>query len=135
VGPTPGRDDQVKHVRDFRRRPSAGRALGFRRARGELPADASLAGHYYLHGVMEVGSELELKADGRFAYTLAYGALDELASGCWSRTGGVVTLNAAKFEISMEDPMKFERLELTVAPGGRLKRRFDREHAGAYSRN
>jgi hypothetical protein len=26
------------------------------------PADASLAGHYYLHGVMEVGSELLLKA-------------------------------------------------------------------------
>ncbi len=105
------------------------------RAANCAPADASLAGHYYLHGVMEVGSELELKADGRFAYMLAYGALDELASGCWSRTGGVVTLNAAKFETSMEDPMKFERLELTVAPGGRLKRRFDREHAGAYSRN
>jgi hypothetical protein len=35
----------------------------------------------------------------------------------------------------MEDPMKFERLELTVAPGGELKRCFDPEHAGAYSRN
>jgi hypothetical protein len=99
------------------------------------PADASLAGHYYLVGVMEVGSELELRRDGRFAYMLAYGALDELASGCWSRKGGVVTLQAAKFETSMEDPMKFGRLELTVAPGGKLKRRFDREHAGAYSRN
>jgi hypothetical protein len=99
------------------------------------PADASLAGHYYLHGVMEVGSEFELRADGRFDYMLAYGALDELASGCWSRKGGVVTLKAAKFETSMEDPGKFERLELTVAPGGKLKRRFDPEHAGAYSRN
>jgi hypothetical protein len=98
------------------------------------PADPSLAGHYYLHGVMEVGSELLLKADGRFEYMLAYGALDELASGCWTRNGGVVTLNASKFENSMDDPMKFERLELTVQPGGKLMRRFDAEHAGAYTR-
>jgi hypothetical protein len=95
------------------------------------PADPSLAG---LHGVMEVGSELLLKADGRFEYMLAYGALDELASGCWTRNGVVVTLNASKFENSMDDPMKFERLELTVQPGGKLMRRFDAEHAGAYTR-
>ena len=98
------------------------------------PADPSLAGHYYLEGVMEVGSELLLKADGRFEYMLAYGALDELASGCWTRNGGVVTLHASKFENSMDDPMKFERLELTVQPGGKLMRRFDAEHAGAYTR-
>ena len=97
------------------------------------PADPSLSGHYYLQGVMEVGSELLLKADGRFKYMLAYGALDELASGCWTRNGGVVTLNASKFENSMDDPMKFERLELTVQPGGKLMRRFDAEHAGAYN--
>jgi hypothetical protein len=30
--------------------------------------------------------------------------------------------------------MKFDRLELTVAPGGKLMPRFDAEHAGAYSR-
>ena len=78
------------------------------------------------------GSELELRRDGRFACMLAYGALDELASGCWSRKGGVVTLKADKFETSMDDPMKFERLELTVTPGGKLKRRFDPETAGAY---
>ena len=98
------------------------------------PADASLAGHYYLHGVMEVGSELLLKPDGRFEYMLAYGALDELASGCWTRNGGVVTLNAHKFEASMEDPRKFSRLDLTIASGGKLIRRFDAEHTGAYSR-
>ena len=80
------------------------------------PADPSLAGHYYLHGVMEVGSELLLKADGRFEYMLAYGALDELASGCWTRNGATVTLHASKFTTSMEDPRKFKRLDLTVDP-------------------
>lgn len=104
------------------------------RAAGCAPADPALAGHYWMHGVMEVGSELLLKADGRFQYMLAYGALDELGSGCWTRHGGVVTLSADKFEASMDDPLKFNRLDLTVASGGKLVRRFDAEHVGAYSR-
>ena len=71
---------------------------------------------------------------GRFDYMLAYGALDELASGCWSREGGSVTLVASKFEISMEDPMKFDRLELKALPKGKLERRFDAGQSGKYSR-
>ena len=82
-----------------------------------------------------MGSELELNSDGRFAYMLACGALDELASGCWTRKDDVVTLHATKFEASMEDPAKFERLELKGAPGGKLIRRFDAEHEGTYSRD
>jgi hypothetical protein len=97
-------------------------------------ADASLAGHYYLRGVMEVGSELQLQKNGRFDYMLAYGALDELASGCWSRKGDTVTLTASKFENSMEDPMKFEKLDLKVTPKGQLIRSFDAGHSGKYSR-
>jgi hypothetical protein len=104
------------------------------RAAGCAPADSALAGHYYLHGVMEVGSELLLKADGRFQYMLAYGALDELASGCWTRHGGVVTLYARKFETSMQDSRTFNRVDLTMASGGKLIRRFDAEHVGAYAR-
>jgi hypothetical protein len=103
-------------------------------AAGCAPADPSLAGHYYFHGVMEVGSELLLKPDGRFEYMLAYGALDELASGCWTRNGGSVTLHASKFKTSMEDPGKFSRLELTIGSDGKLIRRFDAEHIGSYSR-
>jgi hypothetical protein len=98
------------------------------------PADPALAGHYYLRGVMEVGSELLLKRDGGFEYMLAYGALDEAASGCWVRNGGIVTLYADKFETNMDDPAKFSRLDLRVASGGKLLRRFDAEHSGAYAR-
>ena len=76
------------------------------RAADCAPADATLAGHYYLSGVMEVGSELRLPPNGRFDYMLAYGALDELASGCWSRDGEIVTLVASKFETGMEDEMR-----------------------------
>ncbi|MBZ9842876.1 hypothetical protein [Mesorhizobium sp. CA5] len=45
--------------------------------------DARLAGHYYLNGVMEVGSELLLKKDGSFEFALAYGANDQYGKGCW----------------------------------------------------
>jgi len=97
-------------------------------------ADATLAGSYHLSGMMELGSELRLLPNGRFDYMLAYGALDELASDCWSREGGAITLVASKFETSMEDPLKFDRLQLRVLPGGKLGRRFDAEHVGTYSR-
>ena len=50
---------------------------------------------------------------------LAYGALDEPASGCWMRHNGVVTLYANRFATSMEDLGKFNRLDLTIASDGK----------------
>lgn len=55
-------------------------------------ADAALAGHYYLSGVMETGSELRLRADGRFDWYISYGAVDQVAEGRWGRVGDIVTL-------------------------------------------
>ncbi|TCV97780.1 hypothetical protein EC912_101797 [Luteibacter rhizovicinus] len=60
------------------------------------PADTKMVGHYYLEGVMEVGSELLLRPDGNFEYALSAGAMDLAAHGCWSRTGERVTLISAK---------------------------------------
>lgn len=51
-----------------------------------------LAGHYYLNGVTEVGSELLLRDDGRFEWFLAYGAMDRTASGRWTEADGRVVL-------------------------------------------
>lgn len=56
--------------------------------------DASLFGHYYLSGVMETGSELLLKADGRFEWYISYGSVDQVAKGRWGRAGQTVTLAA-----------------------------------------
>ena len=58
------------------------------------PVDKALAGHYYLSGVHEVGSELLLREDGRFEWMLAYGALDQMAQGTWRRDGDRVLLRA-----------------------------------------
>ena len=50
-----------------------------------------LAGHYRIH-VHEAASELVLHPNGRFEYALAYGALDEEATGRWRRVGNHILL-------------------------------------------
>lgn len=62
------------------------------------PASAAerLAGHYYLNGVTEVGSELLLRDDGRFEWFLAYGAMDRSASGRWTEADGRVVLSSER---------------------------------------
>jgi hypothetical protein len=72
------------------------------------PGDPKLVGHYYLRGVMEVGSELLLKPDGSFEFGLAYGALDQYGKGCWRVEGNRVLVvpegrSAPADVYSMED--------------------------------
>lgn len=55
-------------------------------------AAPSPVGHYRLQGVQDAASELILRADGRFDYALAYGALDEEATGRWRRVGNRIFL-------------------------------------------
>ena len=69
-------------------------------------ADAS--GHYVLHGVMEVGSELLLKPDGSFEYMLAYGAADYWAKGTWRQEDNAVVLHSSGKE---EAPFRLVRSE------------------------
>src|SRR5437016_1336084 len=54
----------------------------------------SLVGTYDGHQ-MEMAAALELRADGRFRYALAYGALDEQAAGKWIVRGDRVLLTSA----------------------------------------
>ncbi|MEE9885344.1 MULTISPECIES: hypothetical protein [Acinetobacter] len=62
-------------------------------------ADEAWRGHYYLHGVMEVGSELLLQPDGKFKWMLAVGALDQYAEGTWWKNGDCIGLKPeAKFK-------------------------------------
>lgn len=81
------------------------------------PADqhpAALVGHYDGHQ-MEMGAELLLKADGRFQYGVAYGALDEEAEGTWLAEGGQVLLTSDKVT-----PPRFVFLGQKPAPAGVL---------------
>lgn len=69
-------------------------------------------GHYYLQGVMETGSELLLRDDGRFQWYLVVGALDLFAEGDWTATNDTVLLTAHKSE-AVPSPA-FETLTLRV---------------------
>lgn len=57
-------------------------------------AKGDVAGHYYLQGVRETGSELLLRPDGRFEWYITYGAVDQTARGTWTRTGDTIELHA-----------------------------------------
>jgi hypothetical protein len=82
-----------------------------------LPATAQdVSGHYVLHGVMEVGSELMLKPDGTFEYMLAYGAADYWAKGMWRKEGDAVILRSTGKE---GQPFKLLRSE--AGKPGRIK--------------
>ena len=54
----------------------------------------NLAGHYYLSGVTEVGSELLLKRDGSFEWAMSYGAMDQQSQGTWKLRDGKLVLTA-----------------------------------------
>ena len=59
---------------------------------GTLLAADPAVGRYRLEGVHDAAGELLLRADGRFEYALAYGALDERAEGRWVRKGKALAL-------------------------------------------
>lgn len=43
--------------------------------------NSDLVGHYYLRGVMEMGSEIILREDGRFMAGVAFGSVNGFAQG------------------------------------------------------
>lgn len=60
-------------------------------------AAQNIAGEYYLHGVMEVGTGFQLKPDSGFEFFFSYGALDRYGKGTWSlQNDSVIILNSDK---------------------------------------
>ncbi len=56
--------------------------------------DLKFAGHYYLSGIMETGSELLLRKDGRYQWYLSVGSMDQTSEGIWSYRDGKIVLLA-----------------------------------------
>src|SRR6188768_2555133 len=101
------------------------------------PGDPKRVGHYYLNGVMEVGSELLLKPDGSFEFMLAYGALDQYGKGCWRVEGSKVLVvpagrSAPAPQYSIEDS-RFVGFTLTI-DGGDLVWDLGNGHNGRYEK-
>lgn len=88
-----------------------------------------LAGSYRTHQ-MEVGAQIELKADGSFRYMLDYGNVSEAAEGHWTAAQGVVHLNSDPLpkellvEIERSDAA-FKNEQLLVDDGALMMRRHE----------
>lgn len=72
------------------------------------------AGHYYLSGMTEVGSELLLKKSGEFEWVLMYGATDMAAQGTWKRDGQRIVLTPhtprpGKFRLFTESELSIKK--------------------------
>lgn len=75
-------------------------------------AEPTVAGHYYLQGVREVGAELLLKTDGSFQWSMSYGAFDQFAQGRWTQNHDTVELHSGQltraphFRLFREDELR-----------------------------
>jgi hypothetical protein len=62
-----------------------------------INAQDSIAGEYYLHGVMETTSGFQLNADSTFQFFFSYGALDRSGKGKWSlKDDSTIIFNSKK---------------------------------------
>ncbi len=75
------------------------------------------AGQYELVGEREVGSELLLRADGRFDYGMASGAVDYQAQGTWKKEGTAVLLTTDR---TTAPPFRLLRSFASKEPGTRV---------------
>jgi hypothetical protein len=74
---------------------------------------------------MEIGAGLKLKAEGRFEYVLAYGALDEHAEGHWAERGGKVLLTTEP----VPKPPHFALVSDAPSADGKLHAALDKPDA------
>ncbi|MBS1598000.1 MAG: hypothetical protein JST75_07225 [Bacteroidetes bacterium] len=56
----------------------------------------NISGTYFLQGVMETASVLELKPDSSFDFFYSYGAVDRYGTGKWSMHDNEIILNSRK---------------------------------------
>jgi hypothetical protein len=59
-------------------------------------SEKDLPGEYYLEGVMEVGSGIQLKSDHTFQMFFSYGSLDKAGNGTWVVKNDNVILNGGE---------------------------------------
>ena len=88
-----------------------------------LLALADLTG-FYASSQHEVAAAIELEADGKFDYSLEYGAVSEYAEGTWIREGGVIYLTSTKMQGAYKQSA-FIREPLKLDGNSLLLHRYD----------
>src|SRR5688572_25938295 len=78
---------------------------------------STIAGEYYLQGVMETASGFKLNADSSFQFFFMYGAMDRYGKGKWSVQGDTVIMTSTQqqtHDFALEKSEKGESDSITI---------------------
>lgn len=87
-------------------------------------ADLASQSGFYTASQIEVAAAIDLEADGKFAYSLDYGAVSEIAEGVWTSEGATIYLTSARMQGAYKQAT-FVREPLTIEGGALLLKRYD----------
>ena len=87
-------------------------------------ADLASQAGFYTSSQIEVAAAIDLEADGKFAYSLDYGAVSEVAEGSWTSEGSTIYLTSARMQGAYKQAA-FVREPLQIVGGALLLRRYD----------
>lgn len=87
-------------------------------------ADLAAQAGFYTSSQMEVAAAIDLEADGKFAYSLDYGAVSEVAEGSWTSEGSTIYLTSTRMEGAYKQAA-FVREPLAIDRGSLLLKRYD----------
>ena len=87
-------------------------------------ADLAVQSGFYTASQTEVAAAIDLEADGKFAYSLDYGAVSEVAEGSWTSEGSTIYLTSARMQGAYKQA-SFVREPLAIEGGALLLKRHD----------
>ena len=87
-------------------------------------ADLTAQSGFYTASQMEVAAAIDLESDGKFAYSLDYGAVSEVAEGNWTSEGSTIYLTSTRMQGEYKQAA-FVREPLTVEGGSLILKRYD----------
>ena len=87
-------------------------------------ADFTAQAGFYTSSQMEVAAAIDLETDGKFAYSLDYGAVSEVAEGSWTSEGSTIYLTSARMQGAYKQAA-FVREPLAVDGGALLLKRYE----------
>ena len=79
---------------------------------------------FYASSQREMAAAIELEADGKFDYSLEYGAVSEYAEGTWTSEGGTIYLTSTKMQGAYKQGA-FVREPLKLDGNSLLLHRYD----------
>ena len=87
-------------------------------------ADLAAQSGFYTASQTEVAAAIDLEADGKFAYSLDYGAVSEVAEGSWTSEGSTIYLTSTRMQGAYKQAA-FVREPLAIDGGTLLLKRYD----------